>query len=205
MTKPEIRMTNQTTSPNDERAAAVAPPRGQVRPAGGCFAQNTPVPFFLEPWGAPPALRPLHSDQLAAVYEVYARVDAALESASATCRACGECCRFGPDRPVLFASALELGVLVESAGPPAAERPVPPGGPDAPWRCPYQDGPVCTARSGRPLGCRTYFCDPAARARGEEVHAEAMDEIREIAARRKSGWWYGPARFYFARLGAAYG
>jgi Fe-S-cluster containining protein len=160
----------------------------------------------LAPWGAPPALRPLHPDQLAAVYEVYARVDAALESASASCRACGECCRFGPDRPVLFASALELGVLVASAGPPAAERPVAlaePGGPDAPWRCPYQEGPGCTARAGRPLGCRTYFCDPEARARGEEVHAEAMGEIREIAARRKSAWWYGPARFYFASHGAA--
>ena len=168
----------------------------------------------LAPWGAPPALRPPHPDQLAAVYEVYARVDAALESASASCRACGECCRFGPDRPVLFASALELGVLVASAGPPAPERPVTPGvapakrgfalaepgGPDAPWRCPYQEGPVCTARAGRPLGCRTYFCDPPARARGEEVHAEAMGEIREIAARRKSGGWYGPARFYFASL-----
>ena len=182
----------------------------------GCFAQYTPVPFFLEPWGAPPALRPPHPDQLAAVYEVYARVDAALESASALCRACGECCRFGPDRPVLFASALELGVLVASAGPPPAERPVLPGGPDAPWRCPYQvaktsgdstgrEGPGCTARAGRPLGCRTYFCDPDARARGEEVHAEAIGEIREIAARRKSGWWYGPARFYFASQDAASG
>jgi len=176
----------------------------------------------LAPWGAPPALRPLHSDQLAAVTELYARVDAALESASSSCRACGACCRFGPDRPVLFASALELGVLVASAGPPAADRPVPPGGPDAPWRCPYQvaetsgdpgtgtaravagstgrEGSVCTARAGRPLGCRTYFCDPDARARGEEVHAEAMGEIREISARRESAWWYGPARFYFASL-----
>ena len=157
----------------------------------------------LAPWGAPPTLRPAHPAQLAAVYEVYAGVDAALESAAASCRACGECCRFGPDRPVLFASALELAVLVASAGPAAADRPVPPGGPDAPWRCPYQEGSCCTARAGRPLGCRTYFCKPETRARGEEVHAEAAGEIREIAARRKGEWWYGPARFYFASQDAA--
>ncbi|MGB2797972.1 MAG: hypothetical protein WBD44_12040, partial [Phycisphaerae bacterium] len=82
---------------------------------------------------------------------------------------------------------------------------VPPGGPDAPWRCPYQEGDRCTARAGRTLGCRTYFCDPQARARGEEVHAESAGEIREIAAMRKSGWWYGPARFYFASLGGVSG
>jgi len=157
----------------------------------------------LAPWGAPPALRPLHRDQADAVHAVYARVDAALESAAGSCRACGACCRFGPDRPVLFASVLELAALVASAGPPPADRPVLPGGPDAPWLCPYQEGTVCKARAGRPLGCRTYFCDPQARARGEEVHAEAMGEIREIAARRESGGWYGPARFYFASHYAA--
>ena len=153
----------------------------------------------LEPWGEPPPLRPLAPDDAAALAAVYEEVDAALAPQAASCRACGECCRFGPDRPVLFASALELAYLVASAGPPARGCLAAPGGPDAPWQCPYQEGARCTARAGRTLGCRTYFCEPSARRRGEEVHAGAMKEIRRIAARRKQGWWYGPARFFFAR------
>ena len=158
----------------------------------------------LGPWGAPPALRPLSPDDAAALAGVYERVDAALTPQAASCRACGECCRFGPDRPVLFASTLEAAYLVASVGAAAAEQQATPGGPDALWRCSYQKGDRCTARAGRMLGCRTYFCDPSARRRGEEVHADAMKEIRRIAARRKAGWWYGPARFFFAR-GAAGG
>ncbi|MGB2966041.1 MAG: hypothetical protein WBD14_01365, partial [Phycisphaerae bacterium] len=73
----------------------------------GPFRQKTPVPFFLEPWGEPPPLRPLHAQDSSALAAVYERADAALASEAASCRACGECCRFGPDRPVLFASALE--------------------------------------------------------------------------------------------------
>ncbi len=153
----------------------------------------------LEPWGDPPTLRPLHAEDASALAAVYERVDAALAPEAASCRACGACCRFGPDRPVLFASALEIAYLLALAGAPEAERLVVPGGPDAAWRCPYQEGDRCTARAGRALGCRTYFCDPSARRRGEEVHAEAFDEIRRIAGRRKEGWWYGPARFFFAR------
>ena len=165
----------------------------------GPFRQKTPVPFFLEPWGEPPPLRPLHAQDSSALAAVYERADAALASEAASCRACGECCRFGPDRPVLFASALELAYLTASAGRPAPDRVPKPGGPDAPWQCPYQEGAQCTARAGRAMGCRTYFCDPASRRRGEEVHAEAFDEIRRIAGRRKEGWWYGPARFFFSR------
>ena len=164
----------------------------------------------LEPWGEPPTLRPLHAQDSSALAAVYERVDAALASEAASCRACGECCRFGPDRPVLFASALELAYLTASAGRPAPDRAPKPGGPDAPWQCPYQVAKTsgdstgreearCMARAGRALGCRTYFCDPVSRRLGEEVHAEAFDEIRRIAGRRKEGWWYGPARFFFSR------
>jgi len=164
----------------------------------------------LEPWGEPPPLRPLAPDDDAALAAVYEGVEAALAPQAASCRACGECCRFGPDRPVLFASSLELAYLVASAGPPVPERLAAPGGPDAPWRCPYQvaktsgdstgrEGDRCTARAGRMLGCRTYFCEPSARRRGEEVHAGAMKDLRRIAARRRRGWWYGPARSFFMR------
>jgi hypothetical protein len=63
------------------------------------------------------------------------------------------------------------------------------------WRCPCQEGNLCTARRARLLGCRTYFCDAGARAAGERVYADAMPEIQRIAG-GQGPWWYGPARLY---------
>ena len=157
-------------------------------------------------WGRPPAYHSPSAEERAALAEIYRDVDAALAPLSDACRACGKCCRFEPGGIVLFASALELAYLVAEAGrSPVAAR-VAGGAPDAAWRCPYQAGSLCTARSARLLGCRTYFCDAPARARGEEVYREAHERIRQVsdrpsAAAGASGrWWYGPARAYLATL-----
>jgi Fe-S-cluster containining protein len=153
------------------------------------------------PWGPPPAYRPPAEGAVQALRAVYARADEALAGVAA-CRACGRCCRFERLRPVLFASALELAHLVSSAGRPPPDRAVPPGQPDAPWRCPYQEGDVCGARDARPLGCRTYFCDDEARRLGERTYAALFPEVRRIHDGRGGPWWYGPARAYLADLSA---
>ncbi len=155
----------------------------------------------LAPWGPPPALRPIPPALVSAVAETYAHVDAALAPLANSCRACGTCCRFERGGPVLFASALELAYLFERAGAPPGDRRPQPAVPDAPWTCPYQDADRCRARDGRALGCRTYFCDPAARTRGEAVYAKAAARLRRVAEAHGYPWWYGPARAAFERRG----
>ena len=150
-----------------------------------------------QPWGPPPALRPLKPGAAAELADVYRGVEAALASAAPHCKTCGECCRFGPDRPVLFASALELAYLVSAGGAPPAAGAVPPGEPDTPWRCPYQAGDLCAAREARTLGCRTYFCRADARQEGERAYADAIRRIREVSDAAWHPWWYGPARLFF--------
>lgn len=153
------------------------------------------------PWGAPPAFWPPTPDQRAALTDVYSRVDAALAGVADRCRACGRCCRFEAGGVVLFASVLEMAHLVSEAGPPLAED-VPSAGPaDAAWRCPYQAGGQCVARGGRPLGCRTYFCDAQAREAGEGLYSRAFREIRQVAEKGGGRWWYGPARVCLAAWG----
>ena len=89
----------------------------------------------------------------AALAEIYRSVDAEVERLGLTCMGGGACCRFDIADHRLFATTAEITYLL-AHGP--ATQVVPPG------RCPYQVGPRCTARDGRPLGCRTYFCSPAA-------------------------------------------
>ena len=152
------------------------------------------------PWGPPPPFRAPSGDLVEALRAVYARADEAL-AAITVCQGCGRCCRFERLSPVLFASALELACLVAAGGMPCPEKAVPPGQPDAPWHCPYQEGDRCGAREARPLGCRTYFCDAEAREAGEGAYAEALREIQRIAAGQEP-WWYGPARLYLEHVQA---
>ena len=157
------------------------------------------------PWGRPPAFQAPSGAQAAAVRRIYVRVDEALAGPSTTCQACGRCCAFRPGGIVLFASALEMAFLVAEAGPSWAAGRVAPGTVDDAWRCPYQApqddagaGGLCTARQVRPLGCRTHFCDPAAREAGERLHAAALGQVRQVGG--PGAAWYGPARDYLAAL-----
>jgi len=67
---------------------------------------------------------------------------------------------------------------------------------DAAWTCPYQEGDRCGARTVRPLGCRTYFCDAGAAEQGKALHADALHSVRAIARVHGCPWWYGPAKVY---------
>src|SRR5687767_4148795 len=79
---------------------------------------------------------------------LYAEIDAEIAAESPRCDASGRCCRFSEYGHTLFLSAVEGELLFE-------REPEIGGG-----ECPYQINQLCTARERRPLGCRTYFCDP---------------------------------------------
>jgi hypothetical protein len=172
------------------------------------------------PWGPPPAWRSLEREEVESLAAIYADVDAALAPIASACRVCGQCCQFTPGGIVLFATALELAYLVGEGG--GAGLCV--GGQefaadlhghataqrdhatltqkaDAAWTCPWQEGSQCTARDRRMLGCRTYFCDAAARAAGEAVYAAHFGRLRQAAAAGRLGW-YGPARVCLASWAA---
>lgn len=103
---------------------------------------------------------------------LYAEVERIVRASRAVCLARGVCCRFEDAGHRLFASGLEADYA-------AAQHPDAPA-PEAPGRCPYHVDGRCTARAGRPLGCRTYFCDAGPGAALEEEHEELLRRIRAI-------------------------
>ena len=84
----------------------------------------------------------------------------------------GVCCRFEEAGHELFATALEADF--------AAERHPDAPAPEAEGRCPYHVRGRCTARAGRPLGCRTYFCDRRTESVLAEAHEHFLREVRRI-------------------------
>ncbi len=115
----------------------------------------------------------------AGLCELYASADAAMAPWQHECEACGHCCRLQEFGHRLYVSTAELALLL---------REPPPTGP-TPGQCPYQVGRLCTARTRRTLGCRTFFCRPdladASRALHERFHAELrrLHEARRIPYR----------------------
>ncbi len=93
--------------------------------------------------------------------------DAAVAAVHPVCELSGRCCRFAEYGHDLFLSQLEARYLLQAGRPDPATL--------SPAGCPYQVGKLCTAREFRPLGCRTYFCDPS--------YAERMPEITEVSIR----------------------
>ncbi len=83
---------------------------------------------------------------------IYAEADAAVAGVGAVCTNRAVCCDFDKVDHTLFATDLEVEFLLATHGPPDRW--------EHPNRCPYQVDGLCTARRARPLGCRTYFCDP---------------------------------------------
>ncbi len=115
---------------------------------------------------------------------LYAELDRELEPAQAACRACGECCDFPKQGFLLFATSAEA-ELAARCGPPPASWP------DR-ERCPFHVDGRCLNRRGRPLGCRTYFCDPAAEEQGRRVYADYHDRIKRTIERCAAEYRYGP-------------
>jgi hypothetical protein len=130
-----------------------------------------------------------------AVLEIYAQADRDVAAAGPVCIASGRCCRFKEYGHTLFLSNLEAEVLLDSA-PPFS-------GPVVPEFCPFQKDKLCTARDGRPLGCRVYYCDPAYQATGNrisETHLAALKDLADVHGRE---WRYAPLHAFLNEAVAA--
>lgn len=85
----------------------------------------------------------------------YTEVDAAVASHSPVCINRGHCCKFDSFGHKLYVTDVELRYFSEGMRSRWID-------PTDEAKCPYQSGGRCNARERRPLGCRVFFCDPAA-------------------------------------------
>ena len=105
----------------------------------------------------------------------YGEVDAEIASYRPTCWNRGDCCKFDAYGHNLFVTALEMIYFAQGK---RDDRRTPRGD----GSCPYQVDGRCTAREHRPLGCRIFFCDPAAQGwQGPlyEAHQKRLKQLCE--------------------------
>lgn len=103
---------------------------------------------------------------------LYTELQAEINRVEPACVMSGLCCRFEEADHELYAGALETDYAVHCH----PEAPAP----EAPGRCPYHVKGRCTARKGRPLACRTYFCDESKEDECFDLHEVFLKRLREI-------------------------
>lgn len=133
------------------------------------------------------------SDALAsALHELYAQADRVLGEQGLRCLGGGACCRFDLAGHRLYVSSGELSLLLSAppADPARARR----------LRCPWQSGPRCVARSVRPLGCRTFFCDAGAAGPRRKLHERLHAEIRRLHDTLGLPYLYGDLTEWIVQL-----
>ncbi len=122
----------------------------------------------------------LHRDLAA----LYARVDDVVAEARPVCRMSGRCCDFPTSGHVLYATDLESGYALASAGGAVPEAPS--------GLCPWHVEGTCRLRDGRPLGCRLYFCDPAWEPGMGDVYERFHRELKALHEAHGRAYRYRP-------------
>ena len=122
---------------------------------------------------------------LAAVGEIYARVQAEIDARQPVCQISGRCCRFESFGHRLFVTTAEMATFRRQLPAPLAVH--------TGWDgtgCPFQIAGRCGVHAIRPFGCRIFFCDATStewqQAQYEQFHAE----IRFLHERLEIPYFY---------------
>jgi uncharacterized protein len=141
-----------------------------------------------------PQQRTQSADFLAELKALYDRVDRLY--ADWSCPNSTECCRFGITGRQPYVTSVEMlairTALAQRGGPLSHSRRALPMLMNAERErvCPLLDRTGrCSVYALRPLGCRTFYCDRAARGAGPSRSQlrELMRELQDLAARHQLG------------------
>ena len=129
------------------------------------------------------------SEVIAAIESLYRALDAEIIGHAPTCWNKGECCRFGEYGHRLYVTPLEVAYYLAIqavpetlAAPPSATSlaVLNSGGLSSGDTCPHARGGRCQIRSVRPMGCRIFYCDPAARHWQGPMTEAYLARLREL-------------------------
>lgn len=114
--------------------------------------------------------------------EIYSELEEKVRALAPVCDLSGRCCRFEEFGHRLYLTQPEADLLLEQG--------LPPGSVVTSAGCPFQKGNLCTAREGRPFGCRVYFCDPKYAPLAPDLSEEVVQKLRQLHQCEGIPWNY---------------
>ncbi len=134
---------------------------------------KVPLSHLIAQAEEPAAVTPGGDAFTEAMQALYAEVDSTVASHSPVCINRGHCCKFDTFGHKLYVTDVELRYFSEGMRSSWIE-------PTGEARCPYQSGGRCNARERRPLGCRIFFCDPAAQAWQGPAYERFLERLKAL-------------------------
>ncbi|MBI1368938.1 MAG: hypothetical protein GC162_09830 [Planctomycetes bacterium] len=118
-----------------------------------------------------------------ALRDLYDRLVDDIAGRSPTCWLSGKCCKFESYGHRLYVTGLEIAWMLGQIDADARARldAAELRGMDG---CPFQMSKMCGVHAIRPLGCRIYYCDPAAKSWQNEVYEQYQNELRRLHDQR---------------------
>lgn len=113
---------------------------------------------------------------------MYDEVDRKIAKGGYSCSNCKECCNFEISGLSLFVTNIEFEYFRMNTD----KIRIPEGN-----ICPYldkEDG--CSVRNIRPLGCRTFFCNPSDEIELSEIYEEALAKIKAFVEKNHLEYSY---------------
>lgn len=139
-----------------------------------------------------------------ALQGLHALIAAETATQRPVCLASGQCCHFERYGHRLYVTGLDVAWCMrslEARGGPSA-TPLAIAEARARGDCPFLlEGRRCGAHVERPLGCRIYFCDRAARTWQEDLYQRTHDALRGLHERHEIPYRYGEWRGMLAMVG----
>ena len=150
-------------------------------------------PTWFDAAGQPPI------DQ--AISDLYQRLNGEIGARQPVCNQSGSCCRFESYGHRLYVTGLEIARFVlqsQARGLGSATIQVES---DRSWplhviqasredACVYQIDGLCSAHEIRPMGCRLFFCDPAAQDWQQAVYESYLTELKVMHKRMAIPYGY---------------
>lgn len=114
-----------------------------------------------------------------AIRQIYRELDEDIAARSPTCWLSGKCCHFESYGHRLFVTGLEVAWVAQQFDSSQWDRLA---GSELELMdgCPFQSGKLCGIHAVRPLGCRIFYCDPAAQGWQQEVYETYQRAIRAL-------------------------
>ncbi len=109
--------------------------------------------------------------------ELYAQVDAQIQSESVCCRQCGKCCDFRTNGFRLYTLELERILILQKTGS---------GLELIDGKCSALRDGKCSIHPVRPLGCRTQFCEACF----DDLYEQTKEKIQHIEKRASISYDY---------------
>ena len=144
------------------------------------------------------ARNPLVESALSSIHE---RISEEVARQRPLCLASGSCCRFDAFDHRLYATGLEAArclMICSEEGRGIALDDVHRAREDG--CCPWQNGRLCVARNGRPVGCRVFYCDPRAKDWVPELAEWSHAAIRTLHDEYDIPYAYGEWRAMLERV-----